>query len=308
MNAFPLSADILIRRVRQVWIGIDPRRAFSIEDIMTKKAIACVAFAFASATSAVHAGTPSELQPGLTTGIALGAAGQLPPGVYDVVIGNYGSRNSSPGNIDDLGAVVPSWLIWSTPWTIAGGRLLFDTATPYVDLAVKDGPSMSGFANTIFDAQLKWDLGGGFYGGFQAGVYLPSRTAVGRDLTSFQGIAALSYLKDGWNLSTSVIYGTGGTAGGVDYSDWLNIDLTATRKFGPWELGAVAFYSTDLGARDGLSQLALGPLVGYDFGSAIVQLKLTRDVYERGYEGHDTRAAVNISFPIWVGDRCCEKR
>ncbi len=239
----------------------------------------------------------SELMPGISTGIPMGFP--LPEGLYSITIPTYGSRDSDPRQ--DVTALVPAWLIWSTPWTIAGGRLLLDTVMPYVNVDVHGGPQFSGFANAILDAQLKWDLGGGFYGGFQAGIYLPTSTDVGRDFASFQGIAALSYLKDGWNLSSTFVYGTG--SDGLDGGPaWFNVDLTATHKFGKFEIGAVAFGSTDLTAPYAgyarQRQFAVGGLVGYDFGLVNVQLKLTTDVWQENYGGNDTRVWANIIVPL----------
>src|SRR5438045_3621777 len=51
--------------------------------------------------------------------------------------------------------------------------------------------------------------------------------------------------------------------------DFLNVDLTMTRKFAPWEFGVVAFGSTDLNeplanyAKQ--SRIAVGGLIGRDF-------------------------------------------
>ena len=68
--------------------------------------------------------------------------------------------------------------------------------------------------NTLVDAQIKWNLGNGWNAGFQAGVWLPSTQALpmalGRNYAAFQGVAAISYLANGWNLSATGIYGTGG--------------------------------------------------------------------------------------------------
>lgn len=246
--------------------------------------------------TAAHAG--SELMPGISTGIPMGVP--LPEGVYSITIPTYGSRDSNPRQ--DVTAVVPAWLIWSTPWTIAGGRLLLDTVMPYVDIDVHGGPQLSGFANPFLDAQLKWDLGGGFFGGFQAGVYLPIDSDVGHDWAAFQGVAALSYLKDGWNLTSTFIFGTGrdGTDGAPS---WFNVDLTATKKFGKFEIGAVAFGSTDLNSPyfgyAKQSQFAAGGLIGYDFDIVNIQLKLTTDLYEENYGGNDTRVWANITIPLW---------
>lgn len=245
--------------------------------------------------SAAQAG--SELMPGISTGIPMGYP--LPEGLYSITIPTYGSRDSSPRQ--DVTALAPLWLIWSTPWTFAGGRLLLDVVMPYVNVDVQNGPQFSGFANPILDAQLKWDLGGGFFGGFQAGIYLPTSSDVGNDYASFQGLAALSYLKDGWNLSSTFVYGTGrdGIEGGPA---WFNVDLTATHKFGKFEIGAVAFGSTDLtspyAAYAKQSQFAAGGLIGYDFGFVNVQLKLTTDLWEDNYGGRDTRAWANIIVPL----------
>lgn len=258
------------------------------------------------ATSTASAFAGSELFPGISTGIPLGAP--LPEGIYVISIPTYGSRTTTPRT--DVAAGAPAWLIWSTPWTIAGGRLLFDTVTPYVDARVPGVIHRSGFANTLLDAQLKWDLGNGFFGGIQSGIYLPMKNelndiGVAHDWTAWQGVAALSYLKDGWNLSSTFIVGTGrnGPAGTDVAPSWFNYDLTATKKFDKFEVGAVAFGSTDLNAPfDGYakqSQFAVGGLVGYDFGRINVQMKLTTDVYEKNYNGKDTRMWANVVIPLW---------
>lgn len=248
--------------------------------------------------SPAHAG--SQLMPGISTGIPLGAP--LPEGVWLIDIPTYGTRDSNP-DVDTF-AIVPAWLIWSTPYTFLGGHIMLDTVMPYVNADVQNGPTFSGFANPFLDAQVKWDLGNGFFGGFQAGIYLPIHSDIARDALSFQGIAALSYLKDGWDLSSTFIFGTGNEGTGASGGPaWFNVDLTATKKFGKFEIGAVAFGSTDLSdpyagyAKQ--SQFAVGGLVGYDFGFANVQLKLTRDVYEENYGGAETRVWANIILPLW---------
>jgi len=256
--------------------------------------------------STVSAFAGSQLFPGISTGIPLGAP--LPEGVYVISIPSYGERSTSPRT--QVGAGAPAWLIWSTPWTILGGRLLFDTVTPYVDARVPGVIHRSGFANTFLDAQLKWALGDGLFGGVQAGVYLPAKNelndiGVAHDWAAFQGIAAFSYLKDGWNLSSTFVFGTGhdGAAGTDVAPAWFNYDLTATKKFDKFEVGAVAFGSTDLSAPFAgyakQSQFAIGGLVGYDFGPVNVQMKLTTDVYEKNYGGKDTRVWANIIIPLW---------
>jgi hypothetical protein len=84
--------------------------------------------------------------------------------------------------------------------------------------------------------------------------------------------------------------------------DFVNLDLTATKKIGNWELGVVGFYPTDVSSPvpgyKQQSQFALGPLVGYNFGPVILQAYLTRDVAESNYGGFDTRLWGRIIIPV----------
>jgi hypothetical protein len=265
--------------------------------------------ALTGTASAAFAG--SGIQPGITAGIPLGAP--LPEGVFIIDLPNYGYRDSTPGQ--SVGALVPAWVVWSTPWNVLGGHIMFDVASPMVNVNVHGVLNRGGFANPIIDSQIKWDLGNGFFGGFQAGVYLPVQddlTILGipRNFPMFQGIAAISYLKDGWNLTGTFIAGTGRSGNitsvpGSYAPAWINVDVTATKKiFGRFEVGFVGFGSADLDAPvpgyAKQSQIALGGLVGYDFGSFNAQVKVTRDVMENNYGGYDTRVWGNIIIPVWV--------
>jgi hypothetical protein len=274
----------------------------------TMAALAFGGLALGATTTASHAN--SEIQPGITTGIALGAP--LPEGIFVIQMPNYGYRDSTPGV--NVAALVPAWIIWSTPWTLFGGHIMFDAASPMPNVNVHGVLNRGGFANPIIDSQIKWDLGNGFFGGFQAGVYLPvenelSSLGIARNFASFQALGAVSYLKDGWNLTGTFIYGTGRSgdafsAAGSYAPDWINVDITATKKFGKFEFGLVGFGSADLDSPvpgyAKQSQIALGGLVGYDFGPVNLQLKFTRDVMEQNYGGYDTRGWANIIVPLWV--------
>jgi hypothetical protein len=265
-------------------------------------------FSFWGILPAAHAN--SEIQPGISTGIPLGAP--LPEGLFVIDMPNYGYRDATPGQ--SVGALVPAWTIWSTPWTIAGGHILFDVASPMANVNVHGVFNRGGFSNPLLDSQIKWVLGNGFFGGFHAGVYLPVQddlTILGipRNFASFQAVGAISYLNDGWNLSATGIFGTGRSgdvfsAPGSFAPDWFNLDLTATKKFGKFEVGLVGFGSADLDAPvpgyAKQSQFALGGLVGYDFGTVNLQIKVTRDVSEANYGGYDTRVWGNIIIPVWV--------
>ncbi len=246
----------------------------------------------------------SILTPGVSTGLALGAP--LPEGVYDITILTYGVRGNT-----DVTAAVPAWLIWSTPWTILGGRVILDTtvAGPAILVGVHGGAgSARGFGNSLLDAQVKWNFGNGFNAGIQEGVYLPSTTTgIGEGAASFQQVVAFSYLKDGYDLSATLIYGSSSSwnHGGAYNPAWFNYDLTATKKIGKWEVGLIGFGSTDLTATKvgtgsvTYSQFALGALVGYSFGGLEVQLKYSHDLVQTGYGKEDSRIWANFIVPLW---------
>ncbi|WP_181159574.1 transporter [Burkholderia multivorans] len=255
--------------------------------------------------SVAHAG--SELQPGISTGLPLGLP--LPPGLYGVALNSYGWRGESP--TVGVGAVAP-WLIWSTPWTIAGGRLILDTVSGIADVDVKGYHSYTGFINPLLDAQLKWNLGGGLNAGIQSAVFLPMQnnlTPLGatNNFFSFAEAAAVTYEHNGWELDATGFYGTGkhgNTLGENAAPSWANYDLTALKRVGPWEFGAVAFGSHDISTPipeyQRQSQFAMGGLLGYKFGKDTVQLKVTRDVAESNYSGRETRVWLNFILPLWA--------
>jgi hypothetical protein len=84
--------------------------------------------------------------------------------------------------------------------------------------------------------------------------------------------------------------------------DFVNVDLTAGKKFGKWQVAWVGFYSTDVSTPvPGYlkqSQFAMDGLLGYDFGPLVLQGWLTSDVYERNYGGHDIRGWTRIVLPL----------
>ena len=294
--------------------------------------------AAALAVSSTSALALSELPAGITTGLALGAP--LPEGVYDITIGSYGSRNSTA--FGNLSYALPVWLIWSTPWQIAGGRIAFNSTTAIADVWTNGTTGTDSFLNTLVEGSIAWNLGNTFGGGWnaslRAGAWLPSdQTLVkdfARDYTAFMGGGSISYVANGWNLTATALYGSGND--GKVYSllnapqnDWVNLDITATKKFGKYETGVVAYGSWDVEGKKFYNssvtlakqdQFAIGGLVGYDFGSFIAQFKLTTDVEAHNVIGagkgalgdggvltagalvgneKETRATLTIIKPLW---------
>jgi len=241
----------------------------------------------------------SVTQPGETVGVAAGAP--LPPGFYFVDTTSWGTRDQSGGPSVGTGVTIPV-IAWSTPWKIFGARVQFLVATPLVATGVEGGgPFNEGWYNPFFAGQLAWDLGGGFGFSYALGTYIGVNTPVAASSeSSLNQRFALSYTGNGWDVTGNLIWGSFFDHDPINGgNDFLNLDLTATKKIGKWEVGAVGFYSTDLGdVIHKQSQFALGGLVGYNFGPVILQSYLTRDVSQENHGGFETRVWSRIIVPL----------
>jgi hypothetical protein len=257
-----------------------------------------------AATASAMAG--STTLPGLTIGAATGAP--LPPGFYFVDVTTWDSRDTAAGKVT-VGANVPV-LIWSTPWQVLGGRLQLWASSTVAEIGITKPTNSynAGLYNPFFAGQLAWDLGNNWGFSYLLGGYVGVTNGIGTPSNSLNQRFALSYTGNGWNLTADLIWGVQADSvsvvngSHVANPDFLNIDLTATKKFGKWEVGALGFGSTDLNDPLSLnkkqSQFALGGLVGYNFGPVIVQAYLTRDVTQTNYGGYDTRAWGSIVIPL----------
>lgn len=275
------------------------------------KIAAAGAFALAATTTAAFAGITK--QPGETVGLASGAP--LPEGVYFVDTLSWGVRKL-PGQDTKLLVNVPV-IAWSTPWSLFGGNIQVIGALPHIHADGPGGGDDYGLYNPFAGGRIAWDLGGGFSFSYLSGLYFNAGgkfTSV--PATTWRQDFAASYTADGWNLTSNLTWGitfdTDRSRGGKT-SNGLGLDLTATKTFGKWEIGAVGFGSTEYDRPAGLvtgktKQFAVGPLVGYNFGPVILQAYLTRDVYARnttvGLAGGDnrkeTRAWGRIIIPLWT--------
>jgi len=281
------------------------------------KIAAAGAFALAATTSAAFAGITK--QPGETAGLAAGAP--LPEGVYFVDTLSWGVKRI-PG--EDIKVLVNVPVIaWSTPWTIFGGNIQVIGALPHLHVDVPGGAGPKGTGdnyglyNPFAGGRIAWDLGGGFGFSYLSGIYFNAGgKGIAVDATTWRQDFAASYTGDGWNLTANLTWGitfdttsTFANGGANKTSNGLGLDLTATKTFGKWEVGAVGFGSTEYDLPNGQTQktkqFAVGPLVGYNFGPVILQAYLTRDVYARNTGGpnnreKETRAWGRIIIPLWT--------
>ncbi|MEH3146841.1 MAG: transporter [Methylobacterium frigidaeris] len=250
-------------------------------------------------TGAAWAG--SAAQPGQSLGLPVGA--QIPHGLYLITTSNFGVRETTgltPINVNGL------TLAWATPWDIAGGRLQLFAGGSYTAASFGGTPYQSGLGQPLLAGQLAWDLGNDFGFSYLIGGYLPNDTRFLTQSPSLTHRFAGSYIGNNWNVTAHLFYGhflEKRSPFGVLYPDYMNLDFTVMRTFGKWQLGGVAFASTDLptgamGARP-QGQIAVGGLVGYNFGPVTLQTYVTRDVVERNYGGRDTRAWVRAIIPLY---------
>jgi hypothetical protein len=266
------------------------------------------------------------------------------PGTSALHIGNNNSLHINDYNMGFL--FVPGW-------TFLGATYDAVIVQPFVDVAVGNPlGAIPGFANVtsgvfntyIVPVELSWKLGAsGFAVKTGLGIYVPDGTKtglnglgnVGNPWTTFQPELILSYLGGGYNLSAA-LYEEINTASTIDNYTNGNVfhaDFTATKNFGKWTLGPVAYYVAQvtndtcpagtctiahpLGTLTNAQRyqvFAVGGLVEYNFGPASLSVWATQDVLAKASNaasipaiGEDfslisrgTTVFSTLSFRIWA--------
>lgn len=241
----------------------------------------------------------SVAQPGSTVGLAVGAP--RADGIYFENTSSYGQRTSMPNGL----GINLTQGVWATPFRRYGAQLQLFAMQPtnYRTNTAHDsfypGP-------TYFAARLARALGDGFGISYQAGFRAAQSSPFTFRQNSLDQRGALTYNANGFNLTANLLNGIFIVdPAAAMHSNWLNLDLTASKRFGKLEIGAVAFGSTDISRpaipvyrREG--QIAVGVLAGYDFGSFRFQTFVTRDIARRGYTGYDTRGWTRLIVPLYT--------
>ncbi|WP_336488923.1 transporter [Methylobacterium nigriterrae] len=284
---------------------------------MTMKWLAAGAVALSVGMTATASYAQTTTVPGEQVGLAVGAP--LPEGVYAINTFTYRSPDGPNATSVDTAVNIPV-LVWSTPWKILDARVELVVAPPTVFTFSRaaNGRDTSINVGTFVGGIFAWDLGNNVGVSYLAGVYLNELDA-GRGgglgilaSNTYRQGWAISYTGDGWNLTANLTYnfydvparfsgrnGIPGFYGNQFPSDGLNLDLTATKKFGKFEIGAIGYGTTNLSNRaplpfgpnclglggncgsvgpSGGGRFALGGLIGYDFGPFTVQAWVARDV------------------------------
>ena len=206
------------------------------------------------------------------------------------------------------------WLIWSTPWSIAGGRIQLDGTMPWANV---DHPSLDGFQNGLTNASIHWNLGNGLHFDESVGVYWAAAAHLPIAKSRFLGHIDVAYIAGGWALSANFIYGSEVRQLPVGAPSYLNFDLRLSVNSVSSRPVLLAYSTMDLQNGNNIgagaacakaceqSQFAVGGLVGYDFGSFSGNFKLTQVVSESNYDyapgqGYkNTTAWLTIVKPLW---------
>ncbi|MEH3116202.1 MAG: transporter [Methylorubrum populi] len=294
---------------------------------MMKNWLAAGAIALTAGMTTTVAQAQTTTIPGEQVGLATGAP--LPEGVYAINTFTYRSQDNAA---IDTAVNIPV-LVWATPFVPMGGRLELLVAPPTVFTfsRVAGGRDTSINVGTFVGAIWAFDLGGNIGVSLLGGSYLNELNAgrgAGLNLlasNTYRVGGAVSYTGDGWNLTANLTYnfydspsrfdgrnGIPGFFGPVQISDAFNLDLTATKKFGKFEIGAIGYGTVNLDpnllafVNDPTSRIgrggrfALGGLIGYDFGPFTVQAYVARDVVTSAGLSESTDGWFRIIAPLYT--------
>lgn len=263
------------------------------------------------------------IEPGVapqsTPGAAIGATAKpLDPGIYfsDTAL-SYQAKQVGPGAAAVNGnnanvtraldavkiTVVPGWSFLGATYSAAvSQKFAFKSVGPPTNT------SATGIGNTFFSpVQLAWNLGNGFYVQAGFGMYAPDGTTagllgtgnVGDPYWTFQPQLIVSYIKDGWSLTANLYdeINTKNRNSGYTSGEIFHADFTATKSFGRWAFGPVAYFTDQITAdttsaayeflnQGKFSNFALGGLLSYDFGPVKLTTWATDEVYASASGGN----------------------
>ena len=252
--------------------------------------------------------------PGATTGVAVGAL--PPPGFYGdednlLVYGQFRDGNGNLVPIKVTNPLLDVSLLWSSPYHVFGanyGAALIQIASYHqTDTTGIGGINTAsfGFFNTILEpVTLSWQLPHNLFVALGQTFYLPdgefhsaggvrTQEALATGYFTYEPSLAISYLKNGLDLTIDNIYDVNATNHATHYSSGnvFYVDFTAAQSFGRTTLGVIGNITqqtTDdrhdgriVGNGERIQHVLLGPMLEYDFGRFQVLARFLGDVRTR---------------------------
>jgi hypothetical protein len=295
--------------------------------------------------AAFEFGTAGASQkPGITLGGA--SAGTPPPGIYMFdQFASYQAKVVGPGAppgpavAAQYGGAVTGFL-FVPGWNVLGASYSAVLVAPFVvdSLGSPINVQQSGLQNTyIVPIELSWKVQDtGLFVKTGLGIYVPTGnmsgpaglSGEGNPWYTFQPEFIVSYLKDGWNLTSNIFeeFHTKSTVTGYTSGDVLHAEFTATKTIGKWTFGPVAYYfgqvSSDKSSAfygnaintNSYNEWAAGGLVGYNFGPANLNVWATKEFNPNptggtSIPGRDSAIALQgysvfaqLSYRLWAPD------
>lgn len=297
----------------------------------------------------------SPLQPGATTGNPAGAL--PPPGLYFAADVAYETGKIKNG--EGKTAVLPNGqqikaknvsavmaLTWVPGWEVLGARYAMGIAQPYkwaetrfsgagnTQTVKSNGPINTAFMPVI----LSWDLGNSFHVGSGVALYarngkfdynydaaagrnVKAATAVGNRYWTVEPNLAITYLKDGWNITLNNIidFNTENKTTRYRSGNTYYLDATVSKRINNFTVGVIGNYTrqfTDdeirgqkVAALSGVNSegnraehILLGPMLGYDFGKFSVTARVLFNVRAKNDCGVSF-FHVGVAIPFGAGKK-----
>ncbi len=286
-----------------------------------------LALAGAGTARAREAGVPPVMPPGQTMGVPIAAP--LPPGFYGGLSAAYYNAALKDANGKSGGqtstVIDPALqLIWAPNWQFLGAHVKMFVVQPLVSIDQKRTdpfpPPMQGSASAFGAANIQiqpidltWDLAPGLFVNTGLSVFAPTgqwgiddEVNIGANFWTFAPNLALTYLKDGWNISAQAIYFANTKNTRSDYQSGNEVMLsgTVTKDIGPMlglerplSIGPVSYYYEQVTDDDNFGtsyggmvqgngkKFAIGAALNTRVGPVNTLLMYTYDAYVRDTVG-----------------------